>query len=127
MSILKISYRPDPSYEGYISVRLIGEFAGVGGFSGEPSAFADLADKLASYPIDANDPPAFGAEEVDIEIVPADSVGHLRLTLALGYPTGPCSYLRASFRTEYAWIARFEQALRTFIAAPQEELVLEIR
>ena len=55
---------------------------------------------------------------MDIEIVPADSVGHLRLTLALGYPTGPCSYLRASFRTEYAWIARFEQALRTFIAAP---------
>jgi hypothetical protein len=126
MSILRIGYRGDHPYDGWVELKLVGDFSGKGGFSGEPAAFTAFAQALAAYPLSEADPARFDEGEVSIAVVPADSVGHLRLTVEVGEPGGRGSYLRVAFPTDYAWIAVFREALTDFILKPDQDLEIEI-
>jgi hypothetical protein len=126
MSLLQIGYREDHPYDGWVELRLAGDFSGNAGFSGEPAAFSAFARALAIYPLSKTDPVRFDDGEVSIALVPADSVGHLRLTVELGEPGGWGSYLRVAFPTNYAWIAVFREALTNFIQKPDQGLEIEI-
>ena len=126
MSRLVIAYRGEEPWDSWVGVRLTGDFAGTGGFSGEPSAFERFAESLSAYPIGSDPPPRFAAEDVMIEVAPADSVGHLRLSVELGHPGDWGSFVRATFQTDYAWIGSLCEALRGFIRAPAEGVEIEI-
>jgi hypothetical protein len=126
MSRLQITYSPADPYEGWIDLKLIGEFSGSGGFSGEPVAFAAFAQALSAYPIGEDNPARFAEQEVVIELAPVDAVGHLRLTFELGYPILWGPYLRISFPTEYSRVGALQEALLTFIRDPGPGVEIEI-
>ena len=117
MNRIRVSRREGEDwYDGWIEVAVeTPSFSGVTGFFGCPREFAEFAEKLSAYPIDASSPPEYKGGNVTLRLEPVDSMGHLRLWISIGEYFDKRDAMTVAIPVTYGGMQTLQHALRSFV------------